>query len=189
MAKVLAPSHDPAATRSASKDAPTVSAFGVDYLAEVRSRRKETTAREYGRLWSKHIVPAMGSRRLADVQPADVARLHRAMRSTPYNANRTLSKDHFLPADDVYLLHALDRLAGAGVVDTVGKPACMLSEERQGLIHGLSVELPYRAAFVVRGLYGLTASSDHYWSSLHTTLDNLDGVEGYNRKHGIRDSG
>jgi len=87
----VAKGHDPAATRSASKDAPTVSAFGVDYLAEVRSRRKETTAREYGRLWSKHIVPAMGSRRLADVQPADVARLHRAMRSTPYNANRTLA--------------------------------------------------------------------------------------------------
>ena len=87
----VAKGHDPAANRSASKDAPTVSAFGVDYLAEVRSRRKETTAREYARLWGKHVVPAIGSRRLVDVLPADVARLHRVMRPTPYNANRVLA--------------------------------------------------------------------------------------------------
>lgn len=87
----VAKGQDPAANRNASKDAPTVSAFGVEYLQEVWSRRKETTAREYARLWAKHVVPSIGSRRLIDVLPADIARLHRAMRSTPYNANRVLA--------------------------------------------------------------------------------------------------
>lgn len=82
---------DPAANRNASNDAPTVSAFGTDYLAEVASRLKRTTAAEYGRLWAKHVLPAMGSHRLIAVIPADVARLHRSMRSTPYNANRVLA--------------------------------------------------------------------------------------------------
>jgi integrase len=82
---------DPAVARSASKDAPTLSVLGVDFLADVEDRRKPTTSSEYARLWKKHVVPAFGTHRVAAVTAADVARLHRSMRKTPYQANRVLA--------------------------------------------------------------------------------------------------
>lgn len=87
----VAQGDDPARERSAAKDAPTVSSLGADYLDDVRDRRKPTTAAEYGRLWAKHVAPALGSRRVADVTPADAGKLHRSLRGTPYLANRVLS--------------------------------------------------------------------------------------------------
>jgi hypothetical protein len=42
----VAQGKDPAASRKAVKEAPTVAALGADYLEEVRSRRKATTARD-----------------------------------------------------------------------------------------------------------------------------------------------
>lgn len=82
---------DPAIQRAHAKEAPTVAALGVDYLDEVRDRRKPTTAHEYARQWNKHVLPAFGNKRVAEVTPADVARLHRSMRDTPYQANRVLA--------------------------------------------------------------------------------------------------
>lgn len=82
---------DPATTRNAAKEARTIVSLGADFLADVQDRRKESTAREYMRLWEKHILPALGVRRVAEVVPADVARLHSSMRRTRYSANRTLA--------------------------------------------------------------------------------------------------
>jgi hypothetical protein len=82
---------DPAAIRNAAKVAPTVATLGLDFLDDVRARRKPATAREYTRLWDKHVLPALATRRVADVEPADVARLHRSLRPTPYGANRVLA--------------------------------------------------------------------------------------------------
>lgn len=82
---------DPAMDRNARKEAPTVATFGNEYLADVRTRRKETTAGEYVRLWQKHVEPAMGRKLVADVATTHVAALHRALRETPYVANRVLA--------------------------------------------------------------------------------------------------
>lgn len=82
---------DPAAGRQIERRAPTIASLGEDYLADVRDRRKESTAREYARLWKQHIEPTLGTRRVADVATADVARVHRSMRKTPYAANRVLA--------------------------------------------------------------------------------------------------
>lgn len=87
----VAKGKDPAASRNEAKDAPTVAELGGDYLDDVRDRRKPTTAREYARLWYKHVLPAIGTRRVASVSTMDVSRIHRALRPTPYNANRVLS--------------------------------------------------------------------------------------------------
>lgn len=87
----VAKGADPAANRSAAQDAPTLSTLGADFLADVEDRRKPTTSGEYARLWKKHVVPALGTHRVAGVTPADVARLHRSMRKTPYLANRVVS--------------------------------------------------------------------------------------------------
>lgn len=82
---------DPASDRSKAKDAATVATLGTDYLADVDARRKPSTAREYRRLWTKHVDPALGRKKVAEVLPSDVSRLHRAMRETPYGANRVLA--------------------------------------------------------------------------------------------------
>jgi integrase len=82
---------DPATARATAKTAPDLTTLGVDFLADVRDRRKPATAREYERLWNKSVTPALGTRRVAEVAPADIARLHRSLRSTPYGANRVLS--------------------------------------------------------------------------------------------------
>ena len=55
------------------------------------AKRKPSTAREYRRLLEREVLPKLGPRRVDLVDHADVARLHHAMRDTPYQANRTLA--------------------------------------------------------------------------------------------------
>ena len=90
LAKV-AGGDDPAVSRNLAKDAPSVASLGADFLDEVRDRRKPSTAREYHRMWAKHILPSFGTRRVSEIAPADVSRIHRAMRKTKYGANRVLA--------------------------------------------------------------------------------------------------
>ena len=84
----VAQGEDPAAERTARKGADTVKEFGGAYLEDVRVRRKPGTAREYNRLWEKHVLPALGSKQVAEVTVLDIRRLHRLMHKTPYLANR-----------------------------------------------------------------------------------------------------
>ena len=87
----VAQGADPARERTSSKGAATVATLGVDYLSDVRDRRKPTTSAEYVRLWTKHIAPTLGSRRVVDISAADVSKLHRSLHDTPYLANRVLA--------------------------------------------------------------------------------------------------
>jgi integrase len=89
---LVAAGADPAAERSARKEAPTVAELAALFLAEhVETKRKPRTAREYRRLIGNVILPALGRKRVADVTRADVARLHHARRATPTEANRALA--------------------------------------------------------------------------------------------------
>jgi integrase len=80
---------DPSAERNAARHAPTVSdlceRFFTDY-AEGRKKPRSIAMDRY--LIAKHILPTMGRRRVADVDHADVGKLHSAMRETPIMANR-----------------------------------------------------------------------------------------------------
>lgn len=88
----VAVGDDPAAERTARKEAPTVAELSARFLAEhAEAKRKPRTAREYRRLIEKVVLPALGSQRVADVSRADVARLHHARRATPTEANRALA--------------------------------------------------------------------------------------------------
>lgn len=87
----VAQGADPAAERAESRVAATVATLGLDYLDDVRTRRKATTAREYVRLWEKHISPTLGTKRVTDITPADITRLHRSLHKTPYIANRVVA--------------------------------------------------------------------------------------------------
>jgi integrase len=88
----IAVGADPAADRSARKEAPTVADLAAHFLAQhVEAKRKVRTAREYRRLIENVILPALGRKRVADVTRSDVARLHHARRTTPTEANRALA--------------------------------------------------------------------------------------------------
>jgi integrase len=88
----VAAGGDPAAERDAQKAAPTVAELAARFLSEhVEAKRKPRTAQEYRRLIEKVILPALGSKRVASVTRADVARLHHARQATPTEANRTLA--------------------------------------------------------------------------------------------------
>lgn len=72
------------------RTAPTVAQLAARFMAEHAARLKPGTARNYRILWDKHILPRIGSRRVADLKRGDIAQLHDAMRETPHNANRAL---------------------------------------------------------------------------------------------------
>jgi integrase len=83
---------DPAADKIARQEAPTMAELAERFLSEhADTKRKASTALEYKRLLHKVILPALGRRKAADVSRADVAKLHHANRSTPYQANRLLA--------------------------------------------------------------------------------------------------
>jgi integrase len=139
---------DPASEREVTKAAPAVSAFGAEFLTDVSDRRKLSTAREYQRQWDKHVVPALGGKRVGEVTPGDVARLHRSLRSTPYNANRVLAllgsfftyaereglrPKHTNPAHDVepYKEHSRERFLSPAEVSRLGD--ALRTAEHRGL--------------------------------------------------------
>jgi integrase len=83
---------DPAADKIARREAPTMGELAQRFLAEhADAKRKTTTADEYRRLLNKIILPALSSRKVADVTRADVSKLHHVTRAAPYQANRVLA--------------------------------------------------------------------------------------------------
>jgi integrase len=83
---------DPASVKAAAKAAPTVADFAQRFLAEhAEAKRKASTAKEYRRLLDNVILPALGTKRVADVTRQDVGRLHHGRRATPTEANRALA--------------------------------------------------------------------------------------------------
>lgn len=82
---------DPLEAKHAERAAQTVREFGEQFLTHVEDRRKRTTAREYRRLWTRHVLPELGARKVAEVSGVDAQRLHRSLKKTPYVANRVVA--------------------------------------------------------------------------------------------------
>ena len=83
--------RDPAARNRPATRVPTMRELGKRFLEEyVPDHCKPSTAEEYRRSVALFIDPRIGSRRVPDIQRSDIASLHHSMRSTPYQANRTL---------------------------------------------------------------------------------------------------
>ncbi len=87
----VAHGHDPADERASEKQRQTVSELGESYLKEVKDRKKAGTAKEYERLWKKHVIPGLGSKKAAAVTAQDIRKLHGSMSETPYVANRVVA--------------------------------------------------------------------------------------------------
>ncbi len=84
--------EDPAELRDEGRRAPTVAQLAERYLSEyLEPKRKASTVREFRRTIERDILPKLGRRRVADLTLADLDNLHRSLRNSPVQANRTLT--------------------------------------------------------------------------------------------------
>jgi integrase len=87
--------QDPQADKAAERRAETLAAFAERYLAEHAETKKKPTSVRMDKInLQRHVLPALGRRKLSDIERADVARLHHAMRATPGAANRVYALMH-----------------------------------------------------------------------------------------------
>jgi integrase len=83
---------DPAGDRSSYRKAPTMADLFERFMREhARPRKKATSVVTDERIWQLHVLPQVGKRKIADLERADVSRLHAEMAETPYQANRLLA--------------------------------------------------------------------------------------------------
>lgn len=86
---LIAAGSDPAAGREATKAVPFFDEFADTYLREVsEAHKKPSTVKEERRIVAQILKPRLRDRRVTDIDRADVARLHSALRETPTMANR-----------------------------------------------------------------------------------------------------
>ena len=83
--------HDPSAATREQRARQTMRELCPVYLDEFERQRKPSTAAEYRRMWNRHVLPAMGNKKVSEIAGTDVRRLHRAMNKTPYHANRVVA--------------------------------------------------------------------------------------------------
>ena len=67
--------------------APTVADLASAYLETKAAVKQATSLRNDRAMFETIVVPALGRKRIPDVSPADVERLHRSRAATPYRAN------------------------------------------------------------------------------------------------------
>ena len=88
----LVDGKDPAALKAERLTADSLGSFAERYLKEYSElHKKPATAREERRLLQKVILPKLGKLRITDIERADIARFHRSLKDTPYQANRCLA--------------------------------------------------------------------------------------------------
>jgi len=87
----IASGADPSRELAEAKTAPTVADSAERFKEYVAAHNKPSTAKEYGRVIDRWIVPKWGSMKLAALRLADVDGLHSQLKTTPYEANRMLA--------------------------------------------------------------------------------------------------
>ena len=84
--------EDPAASRQSGGHVTTVAELAKRFDEEhIAVRLKPSSARSYRDHLRRHVLPAIGKLRAADVARADVAKLHHDLRHSRYQANRSLA--------------------------------------------------------------------------------------------------
>jgi integrase len=91
----VAAGHDPLEAKRETRTAHTVESFAavyIDHAKRPKSRGGKKTWRDDDRRLNTYVLPAIGHRRLAEVNRADIRRLHNQIgERTPYEANRVLA--------------------------------------------------------------------------------------------------
>ena len=83
---------DPIAQRQASRAVPLFRQIADEFMrTHVRAKRKARTLDSYETLLRRHILPAIGGLRVADIRRAHVSKLHADLAAHPGAANRALS--------------------------------------------------------------------------------------------------
>ena len=84
--------NDPQAERQAKRNALTVSDFCDQYLQQHAEMHKAASSRKQDeRMIETKIKPKLGKIAIEALTRADVDRLHKSMKDTPYEANRVLA--------------------------------------------------------------------------------------------------
>lgn len=87
----VAKGKDPAEERRVLLHGETVAQLAAFYMKEhCEGRCKPRTIAAHNWLLEKFVLPRLGSRKLLDLRPADISKLHADLKATPYNANRAL---------------------------------------------------------------------------------------------------
>ena len=82
---------DPKTERDKRRDAPTVRDLSERFIAEHSVKKRASTAVNYEIAFRLHVLPRMGSMKVADVTEEDVEKMHREMGKTPIAANRAVA--------------------------------------------------------------------------------------------------
>jgi len=84
--------EDPAEIKRERRRGATIAELAERYLREhAEPKKKPSSLASDQRLLAQRILPALGPRRVEDVNRADVMRLHHQLRSTPVQANRMVA--------------------------------------------------------------------------------------------------
>lgn len=83
---------DPLGLKEAARDELTLTDLWERYMAEVLLRKAPSTQRNERSVWVRLILPTLGRKRLSEIVPLDIDRLHnRISARTPVQANRCLA--------------------------------------------------------------------------------------------------
>lgn len=92
IAAEVASGGDPAAAIADRRAAPTVAELMDRYLSDHAEAHKKASSLKADRIHIRNaILPALGQRKVADIGPADIEKLHKSKRETPIAANRVLA--------------------------------------------------------------------------------------------------
>ncbi len=88
----VARGENPAETRAAAGEEPTVKDLAARYLAEhAKPKKKPKSVTDDKQKIKDYIGPKLGSRKVASVTREDIGRLHHQLRDKPIQANRTVA--------------------------------------------------------------------------------------------------
>lgn len=88
----VARGDDPSAERRMDREAPTVADLAADYLERhALPNKRPSSIRSDKALLSHYILPKLGHLKAGDLARRDIERLHLSLKSSPYQANRTLA--------------------------------------------------------------------------------------------------
>jgi integrase len=85
--------NDPIEERQAARAVNLFREVAADFMElHIATKRKPRTKADYTLLLSRHILPALGRRRMTDIRRVDVAKMHAAIsRNAPVAANRAIA--------------------------------------------------------------------------------------------------
>jgi integrase len=88
----IAAGRDPADERDKTKADKSLAVVLEQFMAQhVRPKLRASTASEYQRTATLHILPRLGRRPISELTRQDIAKLHHELSDKPYQANRTLA--------------------------------------------------------------------------------------------------